>query len=67
MARVSYMTVGSNKLEAAKVFYDALLGSIGMTGVTSTPRADGSIAARARGCSGCWAPMTAIPPASATA
>ena len=33
MARVSYMTVGSNKLEAAKAFYDALLGSIGMAGV----------------------------------
>ena len=30
MGRVSYMTVGSNKLEAAKVFYDGLLGSIGM-------------------------------------
>ena len=33
MAKVSYMTVGSNKLEEAKVFYDALLGSIGMAGV----------------------------------
>ena len=30
MASVSYSTVGSNKLEAAKAFYDALLGSIGM-------------------------------------
>jgi catechol 2,3-dioxygenase-like lactoylglutathione lyase family enzyme len=37
MARVSYMTVGSNKLEAAKVFYDALLGSIGMAGVYEHP------------------------------
>lgn len=33
MAKVSYMTVGSNKLEEAKAFYDALLGSIGMAGV----------------------------------
>ena len=33
MARVSYMTVGSNRLEEAKAFYDALLGSIGMAGV----------------------------------
>ncbi|CAN5531637.1 VOC family protein [soil metagenome] len=33
MAKVSYMTVGSNKLDEAKVFYDALLGSIGMAGV----------------------------------
>jgi catechol 2,3-dioxygenase-like lactoylglutathione lyase family enzyme len=31
------MTVGSNKLEAAKVFYDALLGSIGMKGVYEHP------------------------------
>ena len=30
MAKISYMTVGSNKLEEAKAFYDALLGSIGM-------------------------------------
>lgn len=37
MARVSYMTVGSNKLEAAKIFYDALLGSIGMKGVYEHP------------------------------
>ena len=27
---MSYSTVGSNKLEEAKAFYDALLGSIGM-------------------------------------
>ena len=33
MAKVSYFTVGSNKLEEAKVFYDALLGSIGMAAV----------------------------------
>ena len=30
MAAISYFTVGSNKLEEAKPFYDALLGSIGM-------------------------------------
>jgi catechol 2,3-dioxygenase-like lactoylglutathione lyase family enzyme len=30
MAGVGYFTVGSNKLEAAKAFYDELLGSIGM-------------------------------------
>ncbi|PXA84916.1 VOC family protein [Caulobacter sp. D4A] len=30
MAKISYMTVGSNDLEKAKAFYDALLGSIGM-------------------------------------
>ena len=30
MAAVSYFTVGSNRLEEAKAFYDTLLGSIGM-------------------------------------
>jgi catechol 2,3-dioxygenase-like lactoylglutathione lyase family enzyme len=33
MASVSYLTVGSNNLERAKGFYDALLGSIGMRGI----------------------------------
>jgi len=33
MARISYFTVGSNRLDEAKVFYDALLGSIGMAGI----------------------------------
>lgn len=37
MAKVSYYTVGSNKLEEAKVFYDALLGSIGMTPMFEHP------------------------------
>lgn len=37
MASVSYITVGSNDLEAAKGFYDALLGSIGMRGVFEHP------------------------------
>lgn len=30
MARINYCTVGSNNLDAAKSFYDALLGSIGI-------------------------------------
>ena len=30
MAKISYLTVGSNNLDKAKVFYDALLGTIGM-------------------------------------
>ncbi len=33
MASVGYITVGSNQLDQAKAFYDALLGSIGMRGV----------------------------------
>lgn len=32
-----YTTVGSNNLPAAKVFYDALLGSIGMAGLFDHP------------------------------
>ena len=30
MASLNYLTVGSNQLDKAKAFYDALLGSIGM-------------------------------------
>jgi len=37
MASVGYFTVGSNKLEAAKTFYDSLLGSIGMKPMFDTP------------------------------
>ena len=37
MGRVSYMTVGSNDLDKAKVFYDGLLGSIGMKGIYEHP------------------------------
>ena len=37
MAKISYLTVGSNKLEEAKAFYDALLGSIGMKGLYEHP------------------------------
>jgi catechol 2,3-dioxygenase-like lactoylglutathione lyase family enzyme len=33
MASVNYVTVGSNQLDKAKAFYDALLGSIGMSGI----------------------------------
>jgi catechol 2,3-dioxygenase-like lactoylglutathione lyase family enzyme len=33
MAKVGYFTVGSNRLDEAKAFYDALLGSIGMASV----------------------------------
>ncbi len=31
MGKLSYSTVGSNKLEEAKVFYDGLLALVGMT------------------------------------
>jgi catechol 2,3-dioxygenase-like lactoylglutathione lyase family enzyme len=37
MASVTYFTVGSNSLDKAKTFYDALLGSIGMRGVFEHP------------------------------
>ncbi|MBV9511317.1 MAG: VOC family protein [Caulobacteraceae bacterium] len=31
MAKLNYFTVGSNKLDQAKTFYDGLMGSIGMS------------------------------------
>lgn len=37
MAKLSYSTVGSNKLEEAKAYYDALLGSIGMSPMFEHP------------------------------
>jgi catechol 2,3-dioxygenase-like lactoylglutathione lyase family enzyme len=37
MAMLSYCTVGSNKLEKAKAFYDALLGSAGITPLFEHP------------------------------
>ncbi|WP_269713264.1 VOC family protein [Caulobacter sp. NIBR2454] len=37
MAKLNYFTVGSNRLEDAKAFYDALLGSIEMNPVYEHP------------------------------
>ncbi len=37
MAKVNYLTVGSNDLEKAKAFYDDLLGSIGMKALFEHP------------------------------
>jgi catechol 2,3-dioxygenase-like lactoylglutathione lyase family enzyme len=37
MATLGYGTVGSNRLDQAKAFYDALLGSIGLTSVYEAP------------------------------
>jgi catechol 2,3-dioxygenase-like lactoylglutathione lyase family enzyme len=37
MAMISYCTVGSNNLQAAKAFYDALLGSAGVTKLFDHP------------------------------
>jgi catechol 2,3-dioxygenase-like lactoylglutathione lyase family enzyme len=37
MAQVGYITFGSNRLEEAKAFYDALLGSIGMKSIFEHP------------------------------
>jgi len=37
MAMLSYCTVGSNRLEEAKAFYDALLGSAGITRLFEHP------------------------------
>jgi catechol 2,3-dioxygenase-like lactoylglutathione lyase family enzyme len=37
MATLGYGTVGSNRLDEAKAFYDALLGSVGMSSVFEHP------------------------------
>ncbi|WP_156680319.1 VOC family protein [Sphingomonas profundi] len=37
MAALTYATVGSNRLDEAKTFYDALLGPIGMTALFEHP------------------------------
>lgn len=37
MATLGYCTVGSNSLEKAKTFYDALLGAAGMTSLFEHP------------------------------
>jgi catechol 2,3-dioxygenase-like lactoylglutathione lyase family enzyme len=37
MATLGYCTVGSNSLEKAKIFYDALLGVAGMTSLFEHP------------------------------
>jgi predicted enzyme related to lactoylglutathione lyase len=37
MAKVTYTTVGSNKLEEAKKFYDALMESIGVPAIADHP------------------------------
>jgi catechol 2,3-dioxygenase-like lactoylglutathione lyase family enzyme len=37
MAAMSYCTVGSNRLKEAKAFYDALLGTIGLSSVFEHP------------------------------
>jgi len=37
MVALSYATVGSNDLERAKAFYDALLGSVGITPLFEHP------------------------------
>lgn len=38
MAAMTYATVGTNRLEAAKAFYDDLLGGIGLTVFGDHPR-----------------------------
>lgn len=56
MAGVSYITVGSNDLEKAKAFYDALLGSIGMRGIMEHPSGGRLYSARDKGLFGVLAP-----------
>jgi catechol 2,3-dioxygenase-like lactoylglutathione lyase family enzyme len=61
MASVSYFTVGSNKLEEAKAFYDGLLGSIGMRSVMEHPTGGRLYAAKGQGMFGVLGPYDGKP------
>lgn len=61
MAKISYMTVGSNKLEEAKAFYDALLGAIGMKGIFEHPSGGRIYASRDVGMFGVLGPYDGAP------
>lgn len=56
MASISYFTVGSNKLDEAKKFYDALLGTIGMKPVMEHPTGGRLYAGRDTGMFGVLGP-----------
>ncbi|MCP1471379.1 catechol 2,3-dioxygenase-like lactoylglutathione lyase family enzyme [Sphingobium sp. OAS761] len=38
MAALTYCTVGSNRIEEAKVFYDGVLALVGLSGMHDSPR-----------------------------
>jgi len=61
MASVTYFTVGSNNLEQAKAFYDALLGSIGMRGVFEHPSGGRLYRSKAGGMFGVLGPYDGQP------
>ena len=61
MGGVTYFTVGSNKLEAAKSFYDALLGSIGMQKAFDHPSGGRLYAAQGKGLFGVLGPHNGEP------
>ncbi len=60
-AAVTYFTVGSNRLDEAKAFYDALLGLIGMKTAFDQPSGGRLYAAPGRGLFGVVAPHDGQP------
>jgi catechol 2,3-dioxygenase-like lactoylglutathione lyase family enzyme len=62
MGRVSYFTVGSADLERAKVFYDALRGSIGMRSVMEHPTGGRLYGGKGMGMFGVLGPYDGGPP-----
>jgi catechol 2,3-dioxygenase-like lactoylglutathione lyase family enzyme len=67
MAKLNYVTVGSNDLEKAKAFYDGLLGSIGMKPLHRAPVRRPALSRRRLHVRRAGPVSTAIRPASATA
>jgi catechol 2,3-dioxygenase-like lactoylglutathione lyase family enzyme len=63
MAAVSYFTVGSNDLEKAKAFYDALLGPLGMKSVFEHPSGGRLYSASGMGLFGVLGPYDGQPAA----
>ena len=61
MARVSYITVGSNDLERAKAFYDPLMASIGLRPVFEHPSGGRLYSGKGMGLFGVLGPYDGAP------
>ena len=61
MARVSYITVGSNDLERAKAFYDPLMASIGLRPVFEHPSGGRLYSGKGMGMFGVLGPYDGAP------
>ena len=61
MAKLDYFAVGSNKLEEAKAFYDALLGSIGWEPLFEHPSGGRLYGGKGQGMFGVLGPIDGNP------